>query len=243
MPADLSPGKLKILICDDDPIILERLLHISRDTLSPSWNTSFLCTTDPASPSVTVEDIQIAVLDIVLVNENGILLAQKLLQQNPDCQIVFVSGYPRYVSDVYDVPHLGMVLKDQLELQLPKFLLRAVKSLQMLQEKTLSVPVNRSLLQLNLSSILYLERRAHTTSVYLITGKEIRTRAKLGELLSQVCVEWLCRCHVSYVVNLCHVASLEGRSFILVNGEHIPISRVYLQNVKAAYYRFIQSSI
>lgn len=244
MPSDRSCEKINILICDDEPLVLERLCRISQSTLSAPCCAEYLCTTDPHSPSIHARtDIHIAVLDIALGGENGILLARRLLQYNPDCCIVFVSGYPQYVSEVYDVPHLGMVLKDQLDLQLPKFLLRAVESLQTLRARTMMVPVHRSLLPLNLSDILYLERRAHTTLVHLISGKEIRTRAKLADLLTQPCSSLLYRCHESYAVNLCHVANLEGRELILANAEHIPISRIYLQGVKAAYYRFIQSSI
>lgn len=243
MSTDISAEKINVLICDDDPIILDKLLAIAQRTLHSRWNAAYLCVTGPDFLAKLTDEIHLAVLDIALGNENGILLARRLLDQYPDCCIVFVSGYPQYVSDVYDVPHLGMVLKDQLELQLPKFLLRAAESVQACREQTLSVPANRSVLRLNLSGILYLERKEHITFVYLVSGQEIRTRKKLGELLSQPCCASLCRCHVSYAVNLRHVTNLQGRNFVLTSGGLIPISRIYMQNAKAAYYGFIQNLV
>lgn len=243
MSTDHTAEKLNILICDDDPIVLDRLRDISQNTLHPGWNAECFCATNPDLLMHVTDHIHIAVLDIELGDENGILLARRLLDQNPECHIVFVSGYPRYVSDVYDVPHIGMVLKDQLEIQLPKFLLRAAESVQACREQTLSVPVNRSVLRLNLSGIRYLERKEHITFVYLASGQEIRTRKKLGELLSQPCCGSLCRCHVSFAVNLRYVVDMQGRNFVLTTGELIPISRVYLHNARTSYYAFIQNSI
>lgn len=243
MPTNLSTEKINVLICDDDPFVLDKLLVISQKALHSCWNAVYLCVTSPASLTNLTDEIHIAVLDIALGQENGIMLARRLLDQHPDCRIVFVSGYPQYVSDVYDVPHLGMVLKDQLELQLPKFLLRAAESIQACREQTLSVPANRSILRLNLSGVLYLERKEHTTFVYLVSGQEIRTRKKLGELLSQPCCVSLCRCHVSYAVNLRHVTDIQGRNFILTSGERVPISRVYMQNARTAYYGFVRNLV
>ncbi len=243
MPADLSYKKLNILICDDDPIVLEKLHDISQKALPSHWNAAYCCITNPDSLESLTDEIHVAVLDIALGNENGILLARRLLNQNPSCHIVFVSGYPQYVSDVYDVPHFGMILKDQLEIQLPKFLLRAAESVHACREQTLMVSANRSVLHLKLSCILYLERKEHVTFVCMVSGQKIQTRKKLGELLSQPCSASLCRCHVSYAVNLSHVAQLQGRNFILTNGELVPISRVYMQKAKTYYYSFIQNLI
>lgn len=240
---DLPSEKLNIAICDDNCMVLDKLLLLAKRTLSPQWDADFFCTTSPAALADCASPIHIAVLDIALEGENGISLARRLLQHNPDCRIVFVSGYLQFVSDVYDVPHLGMVLKDQLEVHLPKFLLQAAESIRTSQEQTLSIPLNRTTVRLQLSSILYLERTEHITWVFLTSGQKIKTRVKLGELLSQRCCETLCRCHVSYAVNLSQVISLQGREFALTSGERIPISRVYLQNARTAYFAFLQTLI
>ena len=57
--------------------------------------------------------LNIAVLVIQMPEENGIELSRKIQERNPACSIIFV-------SDVYEVPHLCMVLKEQLAVQLPK---------------------------------------------------------------------------------------------------------------------------
>ena len=242
MPNDLSQ-KWNVFLCDDEPLVLDRMLALSKKTLLPKYNVEFLCSTSPDILPDPGTPIHIAVLDIVLRQENGISLARTLLRRYPDCQIIFVSGYPQYVSDVYDVAHLGMVLKDQLEPQLPKFLLRALDLMHRSQGKTLSVLSNRMPLQIGLSAVLYLERKDHITYIHLVSGQALRTRQKLSELLAQPSCESLCRCHVSYAVNLGHVAALNVRSFQLKSEEQIPISRVYTQSARAAYYAYLQNSV
>ena len=148
-----------VLLCDDEPLVLDRLLALSQKTLLPQYNAVFHCAAGAeALPDSSVQ-LHIAVLDIVLKQDNGISLARSIVEKFPECQIIFVSGYPQYVSDVYDVPHMGMVLKEQLENQLPKFLLRAASVLDSAREETLTVLSNRVPLQLRLSGIVYLERK------------------------------------------------------------------------------------
>ena len=240
MPNDL-PRKWNVFLCDDEPPVLDRLLKLSQKALLPEFPAVFYTALTPDLPPEP--PIHIAVLDIRLRQENGISLARTLLTRCPACQIIFVSGYPQYVSDVYDVPHLGMVLKDQLESQLPKFLLRAAAQLSVGDGQTLSVLSNRVPLELGLSAVLYLERKDHVTYIHLLSGKTIRTRQKLDELLSQGSSDLLCRCHVSYAVNLSHVAALNVRSFLMKTDEQIPISRIYTQSTRKAFYGYLQRAV
>ena len=242
MPNDL-PRKWNVFLCDDEPPVLDRLLALSQRALLPEYNAVFHCSTSPDALPDPALPLHIAVLDSRLRQENGISLARTLLARCPACRIIFVSGYPQYVSDVYDVPHLGMVLKDQLESQLPKFLLRAAAQLSVGDGQTLSVLSNRVPLELGLSAVLYLERKDHVTYIHLLSGKTIRTRQKLDELLSQGSSDLLCRCHVSYAVNLSHVAALNVRSFLMKTDEQIPISRIYTQSTRKAFYGYLQRAV
>ena len=79
--------------------------------------------------------------------------------------------------------------------------------------------------------------------VYLASGQALHTRKKIGELLTQPCSSSLCRCHVSYAVNLHHVAQLQRQDFLLNDGTRVPISRVYLRTARTAYYSFLQDSL
>lgn len=240
---DLSgKGKLKIAICDDNPLMLEKLRMIVERTLSEQWDLEILWDTSPQRLLEMRSEFQIVVLDIQLPEENGVAFAQKIIAQNSDCRVIFVSGFLRYVSDVYDVPHLGMVLKDQLREQLPKFLLRAANEVSALEEETLTVTVKGEPQRLRVSNIYFMERKGHITLIRLKSGQQVQSREKLDALLSQVPACNLCRCHISYAVNLRWVESMGGREFVLAGGESIPISRANLQAAKTAFFRYLRET-
>ena len=242
MPNFSGMGKLKIAICDDNPLMLEKLRMVVEQTLSDQWDLEIAWDTSSQGLLEKKSEFQIVVLDIQLPEENGIAFAKKLIAHYPDCRIIFVSGFLRYVSDVYDVPHLGMVLKDQLQEQLPKFLLRAAEEVSALSEQTLTVSLKGEMQRLHISNIYFLERKGHITLIRLRSGQQVQSREKLDTLLAQVSSRDLCRCHISYAVNLRWVESMQGRDFILAGGESIPISRANMQAAKTAFFRYLRET-
>ena len=119
---------LAVAICDDEPEILKQLQRLAQSALDGT-PAVFYAAGQPQSLLMEKRSFDIAILDIRFPGFSGIELAKWLLGRNPLCQILFVSSFPTYVSDVYDVPHLVMILKDQIQAQLPKYLRRAVQNL------------------------------------------------------------------------------------------------------------------
>lgn len=237
-------GKKRIClaICDDEVLSLNRLRQMADRTLGSQWELDIFCTDSPEKLLEKGDQVQIAILDILLPEQNGIALARRLLERNPRCSIIFVSGYVRFVSDVYDVPHLCMVLKDQVDAQLPKYLCRAASaatggdSRLVIRSKGLEqdVPVE---------TICYLERRGHVTYINLQNGQQIQTREKLDGLLDRISSPYICRSHVSFAVNMQYVASMREKEFAMKNGEYAPISRTYKQTVKKQYFDYLKRKL
>lgn len=243
MPNQMKKGNLRIAVCDDDPLMLDRLRTLAEQTLSPEWDLTFVCEVSPHKVLEECSSFQIIVLDIQLTGCSGIDIARALVTENPRCRLIFVSGFPQYVSDVYDVPHLCLILKDQLEEQLPRFLLRAAKEAAIQAEQILAVRIKGEMQELSVCDICFLERREHTTFIHLRSGHCLQTREKLDALLSRASTWQLCRCHISFVVNLQWVESIQGRDFVLHGGKTVPISRVNLRAAKAAFFRCLRESV
>lgn len=233
---------LRIAICDDDIPMLDRLRRMTEQVLDDQWETDIFCTDSPEELLEQSDRMQIALLDIQMPEENGIALAQKILEKAPGCQIIFVSGYIQFVSDVYDVPHMSMILKDQMDLQLPKYLLRAAEACRN-QGWDLSFRVNGVEYTLNMEMVSFLERRGHITYITLQNGQQFQTREKLDTLLEGKEHPCLCRCHVSFAVNLKWVASMREKEFVMANGDIVPISRVNKQMVKKQYFDYLKTKI
>lgn len=227
--------QLQIAVCDDDPAMLQRLVALTTESLSGRYT---CCVHTAASAEELLAKklpFHLAVLDIELPNRSGIELATVIMESSPHCRVLFVSGYARYVSDVYDVPHVGMILKDQLEHQLPKFLLRSAafalaEAGAHLALKDGTVPV---------ADICYMERQGHWTHIYLRDGSQRRTREKLDSILRRIGNPAFSRCHISYVVHLPYVKAMTTEQLTLQNGQILPVSRPNRVAVKAAFFQYL----
>lgn len=177
-------------------------------------------------------------LDLRLYDTTGIQVAQKLLEQHPQCQILFVSGFPSYVSDVYDVPHLVLILKDQLKAQLPKHLMRAVRRLG--EDRSLTLVTSEGVYHLSPEDIMYLERLGRATNVVLQNGSIILCREMLKEIMQRLPEPRFCFCHTSYVVNLQHVTAHQRTEFQLRDGVTIPVSRANATHSKSDFFNYLR---
>lgn len=243
MPERINNRKLKIAICDDDPIMLAQLRTLTEQTLAGLWELEFACSSSAEQLLEQLDQVSIAVLDIQLPGQNGIELAKAITLRNPECHIIFVTGYIQYVSDVYEVPHFCMVLKDQMSIQLSKYLHRAADSLCTQKAKQLTIKSKGLEQKIDWSLVRFLERRGHITYINLKNGEELQTREKLDDLLKRAFNRNICRCHISYAVNLQWVAHMNDHEFSLHNGEKIPISRANKHAVKESFFRYLKETI
>jgi len=239
---ELGRERLSIAICDDEAVSLDRIQQMTAQVLGSQWELDIICTDSPNELLEQATHVQIAILDIQLPEQNGIVLAQRLLQKNPGCCIIFVSGYVHYVSDVYDVPHLCMVLKDQMDIQLPKYLHRAV-CMAVSEDSQFVIKINGLERTVAMETVSYLERRGHITYINLQNGQQFQIREKLDDLMNRISCSFICRCHVSFAANMQWVASMRENEFVMKNGSIVPISRVNKQLVKKLYFDYLKSKL
>lgn len=232
--------QLNIAICDDDPAMLTKLEALCRKILEQSYGVIFsLCET--AAECLRMDAVyNIALLDVELLESSGIQLAQQILSRNPDCRIFFISNYVHVVTDVYAVPHFCFVLKDQLEEKLAPYLLQAAEMCAQDSGMTLSVKSGKQIAAIPLSHITYLERRGHYTYLTLQDGVVQKTTEKLSSLQNRMGPSNFVRCHISYVVNLRYVQSIENRTILLESGTQIPISLPHEQKVRDCFFQYME---
>ena len=230
---------IPVAICDDDPIMLEQLCKLTQQTLDPYYQVELYTAGSAEALRLYDKVFSIVVLDIQLPQSSGIDIARELIAVNSHCRVIFVSGFVNYVSDVYDVPHLCMVLKDHLQEQLPRFLLRAASMVADESGYNLTVRsmgVNKTVA---LSQVVYMERRGHDTYLYLQDGSVLRTKEKLRSLQLRIGSQHYFQCHISYCVNLRHISAVRGRELIMSNGQTISVSRPNLKSFNAAWFQYL----
>ena len=228
---------LKIAICEDNEIFVEIIKNNLKTMLNVPYKlVSFLSGREFLKAlSENVCQYNLVFLDIELEDKSisGIDLGQMINSRNPQTQLIFISQYLEYASDVYSTKHTYFINKNRLNDYLADALHAALKNLDTGRKQYLTFKVKQTQLRIPADNILYLERNLRETFIY--TGnKTYTTRDKLSELQQQLPSFFVC-CHRSFLVNLHAVTSLHHAEIILNNGQGIPVSRAHYDDTKKAF--------
>ena len=153
--------------------------------------------------------------------------------ENPRTQLIFISQYLEYASDVYSTKHTYFIYKNRLNEYLPTALDAALKNLQTDEELYLIIKIKRSHLRIPVNDILYLERNLRETTVHTRT-ETYTVRDKLNVLQQQLPDFFVC-CHRSFLVNLHAVSKLQHTEITLNTGQQIPVSRAHYEDIKKSF--------
>lgn len=101
---------MKILLIDDEPLVLEKLRLLVAEQL-PDAELHAFSRPRAGLDFAAGELIDVAFLDINMRTVSGIAVAQWLQERNPQINIIFCTGYPEYALDALDLHCSGYLLK------------------------------------------------------------------------------------------------------------------------------------
>lgn len=229
---------MQIAICDDEKIFRDELrkylVEYKRNKrlqidIYEFTNGNDLCTFNMAFDIVFL-DYQMPFLD-------GMETARMLRVNSPFCSIVFVTNYPDFVFESFEVSPYRF-LKKPVDFNEIESLLNAYVA----RQKSLApIIINDYDGQKIIDSrdIIYLEGDGKYCIIRTAkeTVRSSKTLSGVLMLLPQYC---FFRVHKSYAVNLYCVRQIVGHKVILQNGEKVLISRHKFAEFKSTYKQFIK---
>lgn len=234
----------KIAICDDDPLCLawiQNLILLRGECTLPELRT--FSGSNSLINTITEDNYlpDIAVLDIVMPGDSGIELAKQLNLICPGCSIIFLSAHLSFATEVYETRHSYFVLKRQAEGKISAAIKKALE--EQASRELIYIRCNGREQLLPVSEVLFMERKLKKTLLVQVSGNEHLVSAKPDDLLQQLKISSFVRCHQSFWVNLEHIRSMGPESFLLTNGQEIPISRSRRAEAKAAFHSSLCRSV
>jgi len=130
---------------------------------------------------------------------DGISLAKKLRQENDQVQIVFVTGFPDFMAQGYEVSALHYLLKPLEEETLCRVLDRAAANLKK-ADRSVIFTVDGEALRLDVREIMSAEALAHFCRINTLRG-QFEVRQNFSELAEKL-GEGFIRTHRSYLVQV-----------------------------------------
>ena len=164
----------------------------------------------------------IILLDIEMGKMNGLELAKVIRERDANVQLVFITGFPDYIAEGYDVAALHYLLKPVSYEKLSSVLDRAAGNISK-AEKTFAVACGGEVRFVRLSDIYYIEAQKQYVLIHAKDG-DFRMKMPLSDVAGSL-DEYFYRCQRSFIVNLYHVARIKKDAVTLKNGVDVPIRR------------------
>jgi DNA-binding LytR/AlgR family response regulator len=231
---------INIAICDDESAeidYLTALIHRWAEARNVAVRLSdymsaenFLFTyEEDKSPDIILLDIQMKGMD-------GVELARQIRKDNDAVQIIFITGYPDYIADGYDVSALHYLMKPVIEDKLYKVLDKAAKIISK-PKKAIFLDIEGGSIRLLTDEIIFVESFDHFLEIQTAQQKHT-VKIPLREIESKLTSGFI-RCHRSYIVNMRFIKKITRTEVTLDSGKAIPLSRRLYTDVNKAMLKYI----
>ena len=171
-------------------------------------------------------------LDIEMEGMNGMETARQLRSIDQHGILIFVTAYPDYVFQGYEVRAFHYILKPYQEKRLLDITARALEEIQQGDNDFYLLPQGAGSCRLNLRDTLYFRSEGRYITAFACSGEK-SFRGKLNDLESQL-PGYFVRIHQRYLVNIRQV-SRTGDSFAVIGSEKLPVSRSHKQAFLIAF--------
>lgn len=166
---------------------------------------------------------------------DGMALARLIRRDDESMQIVFITGYPDFIAEGYDVSALHYLMKPVKEDKIFEVLDKAASRLRK-TPRMITFPKKDGDIKINADDIIYAEVLPHTVSLYLEKGKE-EFRVRISDL-EGLLGDGFFRCHRSYIVYMKHVRRVTKTAMGLDDGREIPLSRNLYDAANQAFIKY-----
>lgn len=234
---------IRIILCDDDAIFLERMRSDIRATLKRLDIEAVIQIFTEAEmiPQKTMQECDIIFLDIDFNDKKytGIDVARKIRAARKSAIIIFLTNYIEYAPEGYEVQAFRYALKSEIDKKLPQYLQAAMNRL-FAEKEPFQINVSGELVTLYLEDILYIEARGHNAMIFtqktgknLDLKKEYKVYSSLSKLEQQLSERGFLRIQKSYIVNMRRLKLYRCNEALLDNGITLPVSeKAYSENKK-----------
>ena len=232
---------MRIGICDDEKTLRKDLRKVVEVHLELS-GVSYTIEEYDSGESLLADqargpELDLLFLDIEMPGLDGMETAQRLREVGEDMVIVFVTAFPDYVFQGYEVQAFHYILKPYDRKKICQVLDRAMEAAHLRQEQYYVVEQKSGTLRLPLSAVCYFKSDRRSVEAVCEDGSRRTFYGKLDEIETSLpgCYQ---RVHNRYLVNLRHVSRVEGTKCVC-GGEELPVSRTYKQALAVAFARML----
>ncbi len=183
------------------------------------------------------EWLDILFLDIEMKQLSGMETARNLRKRDSHTLLIFVTAYPDFVFQGYEVHAFHYILKPYENQKIMKVLEQAVKELGQNREHYFTLEQKSGTTKIPAKKILAFSSDRRKIIISLEDGNKLEFYGKLDAVETDL-PDYFIRCHNRHLVNLNYVTALEKDGCTL-KSQSFPVSRAYRQSVEIAFARLL----
>ena len=183
------------------------------------------------------EWLDILFLDIEMKQLSCMETARNLRKRDSHTLLIFVTAYPDFVFQGYEVHAFHYILKPYENQKIMKVLEQAVKELGQNREHYFTLEQKSGTTKIPAKKILAFSSDRRKIIISLEDGNKLEFYGKLDAVETDL-PDYFIRCHNRHLVNLNYVTALEKDGCTL-KSQSFPVSRAYRQSVEIAFARLL----
>jgi DNA-binding LytR/AlgR family response regulator len=183
------------------------------------------------------EWLDILFLDIEMKQLSGMETARNLRKRDSHTLLIFVTAYPDFVFQGYEVHAFHYILKPYENQKIRKVLEQAIKELGQNREHYFTLEQKSGTTKIPAKKILAFSSDRRKIIISLEDGNKLEFYGKLDAVETDL-PDYFIRCHNRHLVNLNYVTALEKDGCTL-RSQSFPVSRAYRQSVEIAFARLL----
>ncbi len=236
---------MKVAICDDEKIFLDRMEHLLKGISDIESIDKY---NDISELNIFLEK---ATYDLIFMDidwkghsQTGTQFAAEINEKYPNIQIIFITAYnDRFAESIFfEKVNLCGYLVKPIKFNNLQFLVdKALKNIKKQQEEKIVVQYRGVTETIAFSDIMYLESKAHQLFISTIS-EQILVYKKLDDY-EMVMNRSFVRIHKSFLVNMNYIRRIERTSLTLKNGTVLPISKTKYQVAKDKFFKFMSEQL
>ena len=229
---------MKILICDDDLMFAQAVHDRLLEFCSGAGISASVIVHSSAEniPPELLPKFDIAFLDIDMKPTDGFTLARNIHNAQPNTIIIFLTNYPQFAAEGYEVQAFRYLLKTKLDQKLIPYFQAAVEQFRSIR-KTVSFTLSGEETDIPVSDILYIESAQRTVFLHLTQPSRLQPKlyATLNAMEDQFRPLGFLRIQKSYLVNMAHIRKFQYNTVTLSNGQILTVSEKHYTKLKAQF--------